>query len=93
MWWLYAPSFQFSILSRYVSTIGFNQVNIFLLFSDCKCNPHGSRTLECGKDNGVCSCKEGFAGIKCDECLPNVIGDNCDTCQGNLPNYPYCKEG
>ena len=31
--------------------------------SDCICDPDGSTSSECGKDNGVCTCKEGFAGI------------------------------
>ena len=66
---------------------------IFFSISDCECNSNGSTTLDCGKDDGVCSCKEGFAGMKCDECLPNVIGDKCDTCQGNLDYFPFCKEG
>ena len=40
----------------------------------------GSATLECGIINGNCSCKEGFMGLKCDECKPNRIGDKCDSC-------------
>ena len=60
--------------------------------SDCNCNPDGSTTLECGKLNGDCSCKEGFAGLKCDECKPNVIGDKCDACQPNFFDYPSCHE-
>ena len=49
--------------------------------------------MECGKINGNCSCNKGFAGLKCDECSPNVIGDKCDTCQGTFFNYPSCQEG
>ena len=60
-------------------------------FSECKCNSDGSTTLECGKINGNCSCNKGFAGLKCDECIPNVIGDKCDTCQGTFYNYPTCQ--
>ena len=60
-------------------------------FSECKCNPDGSKTLECGKINGNCSCKEGFTGLKCDECIPNVIGDKCDTCEETFFNYPACQ--
>ena len=58
--------------------------------SDCKCNPDASTNLTCGKIEGDCSCNEGFAGLKCDECIPNVIGDNCDACQGTFFNYPAC---
>ena len=61
------------------------------LLSECECNPNGSWTLECGKINGNCSCKEGFTGLKCNECIPNVIGDKCDTCQGTFFNYPSCQ--
>ena len=49
--------------------------------------------MECGKNNGVCTCKEGFAGIKCHECMPNVVGDKCDTCQPGFFSYPSCQEG
>ena len=30
--------------------------------------------------------------MKCDECLPNVIGDKCDTCQETFFNFPSCQE-
>ena len=44
-------------------------------FSECKCNPDGS--LQCDTD-GNCACKEGYDGIKCDECKQNYIGfPNC----------------
>ncbi len=34
----------------------------------------------------------GFTGLKCDEYIPNVIGDKCDTCQGTFFNYPsFCE--
>ena len=49
--------------------------------------------MDCHKDNGKCSCKEGFAGVKCDECLPHVIGDKCDKCEPNYYDYPACYEG
>ena len=61
--------------------------------SDCNCNPDGSTTLECGKINGDCSCKEGFAGLKCDECKPNVVGDKCDTCKPSFYDFPSCQKG
>ena len=64
----------------------------YFSFSECKCNPEGSTALDCD-NNGHCSCKEGFTGIKCDECLPNVVGDKCDACQSNFYHYPSCQEG
>ena len=60
-------------------------------FSDCKCNPDGSKTLECDDVNGDCTCKEGFTGSKCDECKPNFTGDKCDTCDETFFNYPSCQ--
>ena len=88
---MYTKLFQLSIVSRYSLSNWFLKSQSYFSISECVCNPDGSISLECGKDNGVCSCKVGFAGIKCDECLPNVIGDKCDTCQGNFINYPSCK--
>ena len=67
-------------------------LHIFFI-SECVCNSNGSTTLECGKNNGVCTCKEGFAGIKCQECMPNVVGDECDTCEPGFFAYPSCQEG
>ena len=64
---------------------------LYVLISDCKCNPVGSTTLDCGKINGECSCKETFTGIKCDQCIPNVIGDKCDACEPSHFNYPLCE--
>ena len=48
--------------------------------------------LECDS-KGVCSCREGYTGIKCHECLPNVVGDWCDKCQTGFFGYPSCREG
>ena len=61
--------------------------------SECVCNSNGSTSLDCDEDYGNCSCKEGFGGIKCHECMPNVIGDKCDTCQPGFWGYPSCQEG
>ena len=61
--------------------------------SECVCNSNGSTSLDCDEDYGNCSCREGFAGIKCHECRPNVVGDKCDTCQPGFVDYPFCREG
>ena len=59
-------------------------------FSECNCNPDGSITLECNA-KGICTCKVGFTGSKCDECKPNIIGDTCKKCRPNYFNYPLCQ--
>ena len=81
-----------SILSRRLSKLIKHTYFLkSIVFSDCKCNPDGSTTMECGKINGDCSCKEGYAGIKCDKCKPNVNGDKCDACQPSFFGYPSCQ--
>ena len=81
-------------MSRYVEAIVcLKSQSDKVSVSECICNPHGSTTLECGKNNGVCSCKEGFAGIKCHECMPNVVGDKCDVCKPSFFDFPTCQEG
>ena len=69
-----------------------NLVPIFFI-ADCVCNSNGSTSLECGKNNGQCFCKVGFAGVKCQECRPFVIGDKCDKCEPGFYDYPSCHEG
>lgn len=65
----------------------------------CDCNQMGSRTQECDA-RGVCACKEGVTGDKCDRCLPNFYGlspHGCKACEcsvaGSLENRPECVEG
>ena len=72
----------------------FAKVNLtHFSISECICHPDGSASSECGKNNGVCTCKEGFAGIKCHECMLNVIGDKCDKCQPTFFDFPSCQKG
>ena len=66
--------------------------NFPLCQEDCQCNPDGSTGLDCD-NNGNCFCKEGYQGMKCDECQPNYIGDKCDACQPNFFDYPSCHDG
>ena len=94
-----AQLFQLSIVSRYVLTnpIFFKRkCYIYILhisISECVCNSNGSTSLDCDEDYGNCSCKEGFAGIKCHECMPNVVGNKCDTCEPSFFDFPSCQEG
>ena len=88
--------FQLPIVSRSVKvvTVFFAKVNLtHFSISECICDPDGSTSSECGKDNGVCTCKEGFDGIKCHECMPNVVGDKCDKCQPSFFDFPSCQKG
>ena len=53
---------------------------LYFSISECNCNPDGSKTLECGRTNGYCSCKERVSGLKCDDCMHNHF--NFPLCQG-----------
>ncbi|CAD7085668.1 unnamed protein product [Hermetia illucens] len=54
----------------------------------CECNSTGS-TGECDPESGVCVCREGFSGLRCDECLPGFKGSDCVGCtcdsRGTVP--------
>lgn len=79
---------QFSIMSRrklvqvakcfcpYVFVLGFS------FPPACQCNPEGSVSLTCDMTTGVCPCKQGVGGARCDECLVNSTGSfpNCEEC-------------
>ena len=69
------------------------KINIIFAISECVCNSDGSTSLDCDEDYGSCSCKEGFAGIKCHKCMPHVFGDKCDTCIPSFFDFPSCQEG
>ncbi|XP_074843522.1 laminin subunit alpha-1 isoform X4 [Carettochelys insculpta] len=62
----------------------------------CDCDPFGSLSSDCIKDNdhfdhqrgtqpGQCQCKEGYTGLKCDRCAFGYKGyPNCVRCNCNL---------
>ena len=60
------------------------------LILECKCDPKGSSTLD-RNDKGDCTCKSGFTGSKCDECMDGLGGDNCNECALGSFSYPDCK--
>ena len=35
---------------------------------DCECDGNGTKDNVCNKDTGLCTCKEGYANEKCNEC-------------------------
>ena len=51
---------------------------VFLFITGCTCDPVGSISDFCEPSNGTC------------ECLPNVSGSNCSTCE---PNYWGLSDG
>ena len=53
------------------------------LFSACGCNEHGSSDIVCSEE-GKCTCKDNYAGDKCDECIEGFFGfPNCQGCTCN----------
>ena len=39
------------------------------MFVACGCDPRGSADLQCNNVTGVCMCKAGVMGEKCDQCM------------------------
>lgn len=67
----------------------------------CECNADGS-IGECNPVDGVCTCREGFTGTKCDKCNVGHGGANCRKCpcdvRGTMPggeceSHCQCKVG
>ena len=44
--------------------------------SKCGCNPEGTSNDECNADNGYCTCKNGYEGIKCNQCSIGYFNSN-----------------
>lgn len=60
-----------------------NQNNIFnwILITDCNCDPRGTIKEICDKENGMCICKPGYGGARCDQCQPGYWGHpDCKPC-------------
>lgn len=49
---------------------------------ECSCHPLGSQTRQCNRATGQCDCKDGMAGLRCDECARGFTGvfPNCVPC-------------
>ncbi|XP_066263051.1 laminin subunit alpha lam-3 isoform X1 [Euwallacea similis] len=51
---------------------------------NCNCSHTGSSNLQCEKNSGICSCKVGYKGSKCDRCSFGYHGyPNCRKCMCN----------
>ena len=48
-------------------------------YINCSCNSIGSHNDKCD-DNGQCSCKTGYQGLRCDSCAQDYFG--FPNCQG-----------
>ena len=57
-----------------------NKSNIQFIVA-CGCDSHGRKTNICNK-HGICECKEGYAGPRCDECFPGYRKSG-SSCVGN----------
>ena len=71
-------------MSRYASTsisffIFLNQYVYLDNFSDCNCDPKGSKDLTCDTITGQCPCKYAHEGQTCNKCTPGNFGEpgNC----------------
>ena len=63
---------------------------MYYLSKACECDPDGSVDGNCDDLNGICTCKEGFTGEKCDECALEHFG--FPNCQGMLSiRYKLCS--
>ncbi|XP_050402328.1 laminin subunit alpha-3 [Patella vulgata] len=61
----------------------------------CKCDPEGSFSTDCSQYGGLCSCKVGVGGRKCDECLPGFYDHSitgCKPCDCKGTNK-FCNKG
>ena len=61
----------------------------------CECDPYGSTTLQCHRQNGTCICKPGSGGPKCNECARGYTGQwpHCQACGECFDNWDSILQG
>ncbi|XP_072016336.1 laminin subunit alpha-2-like [Amphiura filiformis] len=50
----------------------------------CRCDPEGSRNMQCNMTSGQCDCKPSIQGIRCDTCdagFWNLTAKGCESCE------------
>ena len=60
-------------------------------FSDCNCNPKGSKDLTCDSITGQCPCKYAHEGQTCNKCTPGNFGEP-GNCQCNYLYYIHIEK-
>ena len=56
---------------------------------ECLCNTFGSEDTNCSNDEGICTCKEGYTGDKCDSCAEGYFQVNNDCISKLMFVYIY----
>ena len=69
-------------------------------FIDLACTCEAQGTLACNKDTGTCTCKDGYRGDNCQECISDSatfpycqavpVNAALFECVDGRHNYPYC---
>ena len=57
---------------------------------ECVCDSIGSNSSQCGL-TGVCPCKEGYTGDKCDTCKSDYYRNGNGECEGKTLLYDTYK--
>ena len=55
-----------------------------MYFLECGCSSVGTVEYSTCDSEGICDCKVGYAGDKCDQCAPGYYSEDGKTCQGKL---------
>ena len=72
--------FLFVSVSREFSEHSLMIFPFYQCFSDCDCDPTGSKSNICDEFGGQCECKENVIGRRCDQCAPGTYGFGPNGC-------------